>query len=115
MSHEQFKPEVIIFYNKTKSVVDVVVKLISLHYVAIVSCRWPLTILFTLLNIFEMNGNIIYFENTGEKLSRRNILRNFALELARRQIKRENSLSTNIIKNANKETIEYSTIRNMPS
>lgn len=94
MSGEDCKPEVITFYNKTKSGVDVVDNLKSLYSVARISCRWPLTIFFTLLNLSGINSHLIYFENVGDQMSRRNFLKNLAIELARpHQMKRANMMT----------------------
>lgn len=77
------KPEVITFYNQTKSGVDVVDKLKSLYSVSRASCRWPLTIFFSLMNIAVINCHIIYYENTGIEMPRRKFLKELALELIR--------------------------------
>ncbi|KAJ8933680.1 hypothetical protein NQ314_013868 [Rhamnusium bicolor] len=80
---DMYKPEVITFYNKTKSDVDVVDKLKSLYSVSRISCRWPLRIFFSLMDIADINSNIIYFENTKIKIPRRKYFRNLRLELVR--------------------------------
>lgn len=77
------KPEVITFYNQTKSGVDVVDKLKSLYSVSRISCRWPLTIFFSVLNICGINCQIIYYENTGIEMPRRKFLKQLAFELIR--------------------------------
>jgi len=82
-SGDQNKPEIITFYNSTKGGVDVVDELKGEYYVSRVSCRWPLTIFFSLMNIAGINSQIIYRENTGNVITRRNYLRSLGQELAK--------------------------------
>jgi len=51
------KPEVIMFYNQTKGGVD---ELKGEYSVSRISCRWSLTIFFSLMNIAGINSQIIY-------------------------------------------------------
>jgi len=64
------------FYNQTKGGVDVVDELKGEYSVSRISCRWSLTIFFSLMNIAGINSQIIYRENTGKILSRREFLKN---------------------------------------
>ncbi|CAI6376024.1 unnamed protein product [Macrosiphum euphorbiae] len=82
-SGDQNKPEIITFYNSTKGGVDVVDELKGEYSVSRVSCRWPLTILFSLMNIAGINSQIIYRENTGNVITCRNYLRSLGRELAK--------------------------------
>lgn len=60
---ELYKPEIISFYNLTKGAVDVVDEMKSLYSVSRISCRWPLTVFFSMLNIGGVNSFIIYKTN----------------------------------------------------
>jgi len=82
-SGEQRKPEVITFYNFTKGGVDVVDKLKAEYSVARISCRWPLTIYFALMNIAGINSQIIYKANTDTTISRRQFLKSLGQELCK--------------------------------
>lgn len=82
-SGDQNKPEIITFYNSTKGGVDVVDELKGEYSVSRVSCRWPLTIFFSLMNIMVINSQIIYRENTGNVITRRNYLKSLGKELAK--------------------------------
>jgi hypothetical protein len=82
-SGDQNKPEIITFYNSTKGGVDVVDELKGEYSVSRVSCRWPLTIFFSLMNIAGINSQIIYRENTGNVITRRNYLRSLGRDLAK--------------------------------
>ena len=84
-SGERCLPEVISFYNKHKGGVDVVDKLKSLYSVSRVSCRWPLTIFFSLLNIGGINSQLIYQENINRIIKRRVYLRTLAMDLVKSQ------------------------------
>nr|CAH7742043.1 unnamed protein product [Callosobruchus chinensis] len=73
----------------TKGGVDVVDLLKSYYDVSRISCRWPLTIFFSLLNIGAINGQIIHHSNTGIKMERKDFLKSLAFHLMRpHQIKR---------------------------
>ncbi|XP_050527851.1 piggyBac transposable element-derived protein 4-like [Daktulosphaira vitifoliae] len=80
---EKRKPEVITYYNSTKSGVDCVDEMKGEYSVARISCRWPLTIFFSLMNIGGINSQIIFRENTGIYLSRRKFLKTLGKELTR--------------------------------
>lgn len=76
------KPEVITFYNSTKSGVDVVDELCATYNVSRNSKRWPLTIFFAMLNISGINANIIYrANNDNTRIKRRHFIKNLALSL----------------------------------
>lgn len=72
------KPELISYYDSTKLGVDEKIKEYS---VARVSCRWSLTVFFSLMNIAGINGQIIYYENTNEVISRGLFLKELGKEL----------------------------------
>lgn len=78
---DRHKPEMITFYNKTKGGVDVVDEMVSLYSTSRITCRWPLTIFFCLLNIGGINSQIIYYANTNDKLPRRIYLKQLATML----------------------------------
>lgn len=81
-SGDQNKPEIITFYNSTKGGVDVVDELKGEYSVSRVSCYiWPLTKFFSLMNIVGINSQIIYRENTGNVITRRNYLGRLDREL----------------------------------
>lgn len=75
------KPEVVTFYNATKSGVDVVDELSASYDVSRNSKRWPLTIFFTLLNCAAINAMVIHSANTGIKMPRRKFLKELAYQL----------------------------------
>lgn len=76
-------PEVILQYNSTKGGVDQVDRMVATYSVNRVSCRWPLTIFFSLLNIGALNSYIILRLNTDEDIARRLYLKELAFELCR--------------------------------
>lgn len=80
---EKRKPEVITYYNSTKGGVDCVDEMKGEYSVARISCRWPLTIFFSLMNIGSINSQIIFRENTGIYLSRREFLKTLGKELTK--------------------------------
>lgn len=82
-SGDQKKPEVITYYNGTKGGVDVVDEMKGEYSVARISCRWPLTIFFSLMNIAGINSQIIYRENTDKMITRREYLKTLGQELTK--------------------------------
>lgn len=76
------KPEIITYYNSTKSGVDVVDELCATYDVSRNSKRWPLTIFFAMLNISGINANIIYRANNSDtRTKRRHFLKNLGLAM----------------------------------
>lgn len=76
------KPEIISFYNRTKSGVDNVDKLIRSYDVSRNSRRWPLTLFFWMLNTAAINGKVIQILNIPEdKSNRRSFIKGLALAL----------------------------------
>lgn len=111
-SGEQRKPEVITFYNFTKGGVDVVDELKAEYSVARISCRWPLTIFFTLINIAGINSQIIYKANTDTTISRRQFLKYLGQDLCKPfMVQRLNckNLSFDLRKQINRFTGQIST------
>lgn len=87
----QYKPELVTFYNVTKGGVDVVDLLKSYYNVSRISCRWPLTVFFSLMNIGAINSQIIYYANTGQKMARKDYIKTLSFELMKpHQIDRYN-------------------------
>ncbi|KAL4104514.1 hypothetical protein QTP88_019809 [Uroleucon formosanum] len=80
---EERKPEVITYYNSTKGGVDCVDEIKGEYSVARISCRWSLTIFFSLMNIGGINSQIVFRENTGIYLSRREFLKTLGKELTK--------------------------------
>ena len=80
---ESQKPEINTLYNLTKGGVDVVDFLSSKYDVSRNSRRWPLTVVFTLINICGINSQIIYESNSKDNMVRRKFLQNLGLELVK--------------------------------
>ncbi|KAE9528810.1 hypothetical protein AGLY_012385 [Aphis glycines] len=81
------KPEIITFYNCTKGAVDTMDKKTENYTVARKSCRWPLTVFYSILNIAGLNSQIIFQENTKIKMSRLNFLKTLSRQLMEEQLK----------------------------
>lgn len=87
-SGEKQKPAVITFYNKTKSGVDNVDKLIRSYDVSRNSRRWPLTLFFWLLNSAGINAKIIQMLNFPDiKTNRRNFIKDLGITLIESHLK----------------------------
>lgn len=53
------KPDIITFYNLTKGAVDVVDEMAAAYTTARISNRWPMVILFSMLNVAAINARIL--------------------------------------------------------
>lgn len=80
-SGEDTKPEIITFYNSTKGGVDMVDQLCAKYNVARNTRRWPMVILYGLLNIIGINAFVIYKTNVNTDIQRRVFLKQLGKEL----------------------------------
>lgn len=87
------KPEIIQFYNATKSGVDVLDKLCATYNVSRSTKRWPMVIFFHLLNVGGVNSRVIFLGNKNEFCSRRDYLQKLGLTLLQDQLKRRAQLA----------------------
>lgn len=87
------KPEIITFYNDTKSGVDVVDKMCSSYNVARNTRRWPLVVFFSLLNIAGINAQVVLARNGQAVVRRRLFLRELAKQLAMEHLQRRRANS----------------------
>ena len=78
---QQKKPEIITFYNSTKSGVDTADQMCSSYNVGRNNKRWPMVIFYTMLNVAEINFFIVYLGNDLQPLRRRLFLKQLAHEL----------------------------------
>lgn len=82
----KMKPEIITFHNKTKAGVDVVDQLQGDYNVLRDTRRWPMVVLYAILNIAWINSRIIYEENVGKQIVRRHFLRQLFFQLVQLQL-----------------------------
>ncbi|KAJ8886020.1 hypothetical protein PR048_012226 [Dryococelus australis] len=90
------KPEIITFYNQTKSGVDVVDKLCTTYNVARNCHRWPMAVYFAILNIGGINAQVVFLGNGNELKSRRNFLKNLSRELVEEHFNRRSVITRGI-------------------
>ena len=76
----QQMPEIVTFYNATKGV-DSVDKVCFIYNRARNTRRWPMVIIYILLNVAGINGFIIYSKNENPRPKRRQFQKNLCLEL----------------------------------
>lgn len=91
---EKLKPEMITFYNSTKSGVDTMDWMTENYSVARHSARWPLTVFYSLLNIGGLNSMIVYQENTQVKKTRLEFLKSLGRQLMEDQLKYRMTISS---------------------
>lgn len=83
------KPEIIMDYNSTKSGVDILDKMNEAYNCARATCRWPMVLFYTLLNVAGINSYIIFKnKNLSVTKPRRLFLENLAMELLDGHIRR---------------------------
>ncbi|XP_046674842.1 uncharacterized protein LOC124363627 [Homalodisca vitripennis] len=91
---EQFKPDIITFYNSTKGGVDVVDRMKGEYSVTRVSNRWPFTVFCGLLNVATINSQIMFNFNTSKKVARKDFIKELAKCLIKPHIDQRASIPT---------------------
>ena len=76
------KPEMILFYNKTKAGVDTMDQICARYTTQRRTCRWPLAFFNNILHISSLAAYIVYYENNKMKKKRTNQKRLFLRQLA---------------------------------
>lgn len=103
---EKLKPEIVTFYNETKSGVDAVDKLCATYSVSRNTNRWPMAVFYTLLNIAGINAYVVYKDNQNEEIKhRRHFIKYLALELTREHIQNRSQINS-LPKEIRKRTAE---------
>lgn len=92
---EKNKPKMITFYNATKSGVDTVDQLCSTYNVARKTNRWPMVILYSMINVAAINAQIVYHANNESIKTRRSeFLKLLGRSLADDFLRRRSKCST---------------------
>ena len=87
-SGDMKKPEIITFYNSTKGGVNMVDQMAGEYNTSRNSRRWPLTVFYTLLNVFIISAYIFYCHNPENKLNRRLFIKSVSMQLVQEALKR---------------------------
>ncbi|XP_046688877.1 uncharacterized protein LOC124374768 [Homalodisca vitripennis] len=90
---DKSKPDIITFYNSTKSGVDVVDEKCGTYS----TCqRWPLVLFYHLLDIAGINGQVIFLSNCQEEkvMERRKFLREVGLEMIKPHVAKRATVSS---------------------
>lgn len=83
------EPELISFYNATRTSVNTIEQYCSTYDVSRFTKRWPMIIFFSFLNIGAINSYLIYLQNnSGDNLFRRSYLKQLAIALTQDHLKR---------------------------
>ncbi|CAK1594994.1 unnamed protein product [Parnassius mnemosyne] len=86
---ETAKPEIILYYNKTKSGVNNMDKLLAEYTVKRRTNRWPLALFYNIIDIAALAAYIIYMEHNPQLVSsdrRRKFLKSLSLQLCGKNI-----------------------------
>lgn len=89
-----FKPEVITFYNLTKGGVDVVDRKKKEYSVKRISNRWSLSVFLGLLNLATVNSQIVYALNTQDKMERRVFITQLAKAISKPLLLKRSTIPT---------------------
>lgn len=81
INNETKKPEIIEFYNSTKSGVDTLDQMCVTYTCGRATRRWPMCLFYCMLDIIGVNSYVIYSENTKSKIKRRVFLKELGLSL----------------------------------
>jgi len=82
------KPEMIMLYNQTKGGVDMVDKLCSIYDCARNTCRWPMVIFYSLLNVGCINSFVIFLANNiNSTIPRREFIHQLSFALIEEHLK----------------------------
>ncbi|XP_039298345.1 uncharacterized protein LOC120354770 [Nilaparvata lugens] len=90
------KPEIVTFYNQTKSGVDTADQMCMTYSVSRNTKRWPMVIFFAMLNVGGINSQVIYMCNELQPLRRRMYLKKLANELVYGELQRRSMKTTGI-------------------
>lgn len=89
LPEDNSKPEIILFYNKTKTGVDTVDEMCATYSVSRKVRRWPLVLFFRLIDIAGINAQVIFSTNNqNNRLIRRKFLEDIGLSLLQVQLKK---------------------------
>nr|XP_015905033.2 uncharacterized protein LOC107437514 [Parasteatoda tepidariorum] len=86
------KPDIITFYNLTKGAVDVVDEMAAAYTTARISNRWPMVILFSMLNVAAINARVLLMSTKNPPTQFRNrrfFLKTLGLVLSEQHRKRK--------------------------
>ncbi|CAH2007943.1 unnamed protein product [Acanthoscelides obtectus] len=72
-TEDKAKPEIITFYNQTKSGVDVVDEKAANYNGARNTRMWPMVVLYSLLNVAAINAHIIVCANNRNRFSKKKV------------------------------------------
>jgi len=73
-ANEKKTPETIQFYNETKFCVDVFDQMTKKYSVKASSRRWPVQVLYNVLDMAAINAWVLFKECTGSRMSRRKFI-----------------------------------------
>lgn len=108
------KPEIIMFYNKTKAGVDILDKKIRSYSCKRQSRRWPLVMFMNMLDVSAHNAYVLFKEvNDGWKGVKKEKRRLFLRELAQNLIKPQIARRKNLTQSASANRLIESTKENL--
>ncbi|XP_030745484.1 piggyBac transposable element-derived protein 3-like [Sitophilus oryzae] len=82
INQDTLKPEIIHFYNETKSGVDALDAKCAKYSTSRRTNRWPVAIFHAILNIAGVNSRVIYqFSKDGEEISRYDFIKQLGMQL----------------------------------
>ena len=99
-SHKKTLPETVLHYNKSKVSIDVLDQMARYHTSKGSIRRWPVAVLFSILDCAFINSSIIYFLVTKTKLT----TRQFLLELIKELCKSKDGMDSSAPRRVSTET-----------
>ncbi|GFS21416.1 PiggyBac transposable element-derived protein 4 [Elysia marginata] len=84
LSNEKQKPEVVLFYNRTKGGVDTMDKMALTYTTKRSTKRWPLVLFFNLLDLSTVASRVIFqLKNPGHSLVKRDARADFIRDVSK--------------------------------
>ncbi|XP_066248793.1 piggyBac transposable element-derived protein 4-like [Euwallacea similis] len=93
-TRELHKPEMMSYYNATKSGVDTVDQLCAIYNCARNTRRWPMVIFFSLMNIAAINGMVVFVGNKNALANRREYLKTLVHSLTAEYLQRRGQIKS---------------------
>ena len=85
------KPEIVQFYNETKSGVDVLDSMVRMYSTKATTRRWPVAMFYDLLDKSALNSWVLYKQATEDEISRKEFIILLAKQLCRTSSEGENN------------------------
>ena len=100
------KPMIVVFYNSTKSGVDIVDRMVRTYSCKRMTRRWPVTLFYNMIDVRAVNAFIIWLALNGENSSANIRKRSaFQIQLGKEQAGLSHPVSSAVLANSQKRKL----------